>query len=199
MKRRLICLALALITTACANIPPSYKFDPSASEGLIIGSITYDSTFGLYALKLTPPPSVTEPKVDVGYSMWPPLSPMYDDQLKAKGGTFAVSVPAGVYRIRGWKIEQGYRVRESSAPIDLEFTVEAGKAIYLGNLHFSRKQEASLRDRSERDLPVLQAKYAVLKTAPLTSSIEAGVDLQDVGGRFRQHWDPVYIRIPTTR
>jgi hypothetical protein len=57
MKIHFLSLVAAMALSACANISSSYKFDPTSEDGLIVGSITYDSSIGLYALAISPPPS----------------------------------------------------------------------------------------------------------------------------------------------
>jgi hypothetical protein len=140
MKSRFFSLLSIAALTACSNISSSYKFDPASEDGLIIGTITYDSSIGLYALVVSPPPAAPPPKIDVGYSMWPPLGPLFDETLKARGGTFAVPAKAGTYTIRGWAIKQGQKVSRPTSPVDIGFTVEKGKSSYIGNLHFSTGQ-----------------------------------------------------------
>lgn len=193
----LFVLASAALLSSCANVPSDYRFDASKAEGLVVGSITYDGSLGLYALILTAPPGVDAPRIQVGSSMWPALTPQFDEGLKATGGTFAVALPAGDYKIQAWDVRQGQRSRSSSAPIDIAFSVERGRATYLGNLHFSKQLVVSLRDRSSRDMAVLQTRYEALKSAPLTLSIDKDMDLQGLGGSYRQSYQiPVYIPTP---
>ena len=200
MKIHISLLFAACLFTSCANVPSSYKFDPANDEGLIVGSITYDGSIGLYIMVVSTPPAAPPPKIDVGYSMWPPLGPLFDDGLKTRGGTFAVKATPGTYSIRAWRIKQGYKISQSTSPIDIPFTVERGKTSYIGNLHFSEHWEVSLRDRSERDLPVLQSRYEVLKSAPLAYTITKDTDIKGLGGAYRSSVQmPIFIPIPIGR
>jgi hypothetical protein len=196
MNRLLLALFAALVATSCANVPADYKFDAAKDDGLIVGSITYDSSIGRYSL-IAVPSGASKPSVmSVGYSQWPPLGPLNDDALKARGGTYAVAAPAGSYRVVGWEIRQGAKITRNSAPIDVPFTVEKGKASYLGNLHFSQDWDVSLRDRSARDLPVLQARYEALKQAPLQFTIAKDVNIEKLGGDYRSQFQiPIFIPI----
>jgi hypothetical protein len=201
IRRALLVLSVALMTS-CANVSSDYRFDPSKDEGLIVGSITYESALGLYSLVVTgtdPTTSVARPKIDVGYSMYPALGPTYDDALSAKGGTFAVAVPAGSYKIVAWFAKQGAKVSGPTRRFEIPFTVERGKASYVGNLNFSPDWEVSLRDRSDRDLPALAAKYSALKTAPLAYTIAQGTDLKNLGGEYQSRIDfsavPIFVPI----
>jgi hypothetical protein len=198
--RNFIQLLLALALASCANVPSDYKFNESSSEGLIVGSITYDTSIGLYALVVVPSAGSIQPRINVGYAMWPPLGPLTDDALKVRGGTFAVAVPAGRYEVIGWQITQGYKITRPTRPVSIPFTVEKGKASYLGNLHFDEDWKVALRDRSERDLPILMNRYDSLKTAPLAFTIAKGVDIQALGGDYDSRISPPgVIFIPIRR
>lgn len=196
MNRLLLALTLALLGASCANVPSDYKFDPAKDDGLVIGSITYDSSLGKYSLIVISPGSSKPLAMSVGYSQWPPLGPLNDDALKARGGTYAIAAPAGNYRIIGWEIRQGAKSTRNSAPIDVPFTVDKGKASYLGNLHFSEDWEVSLRDRSARDLPVLQTRYETLKQAPLQFTIAKDTNIEKLGGEYRSQFQiPIFVPI----
>lgn len=188
--------------TSCANVPADFQFDASKDVGLIVGSITYESSIGLYALAVvgsSEATSTVRPKIDVGYSMFPPLGPLYDEALKAKGGMFAVAVPAGNYKIVGWAVRQGAKISGPGQRVDIPFVVERGKASYVGNLHFSPDWEVSLRDRAARDLPALSAKYDALKKAPLAYTIAQDTDLRGIGGEYQSRFDyssvPIFVPV----
>jgi hypothetical protein len=186
----------ALALTSCANISGSYKFDPSSDEGLIVGTITYDTSLGLYWLYVKPSTSAPPPKIDVGSSMWPPLTPQFDDALQAKGGTYAVAVKAGKYTVQGFGVKQGYTMYRSTVPIGIEVVVEKGKTTYLGNLHFWKDDQVSLRDKSSRDIPALKAKYEVLRSAPIAFTIAEGTEIKGLGGEFQSRTQfPIMIPI----
>jgi hypothetical protein len=198
MNRLLAVLAAALFAS-CANVPSDYKFDHTKDDGLVIGSITYDSSLGLYSLVVVSPGSSKPLVMSVGYSQWPPLGPLTDDALKARGGTYAITAPAGSYRIIGWQIRQGAKITRNSVAIDAPFTVEKGKASYLGNLHFSEDWDVSLRDQSSRDLPVLQTRYDVLKQAPLQFTIAKDTNIERLGGEYRSQFQMPMIFVPIVR
>jgi hypothetical protein len=129
--------------------------------------------------------------------MWPPLGPLRDDQLDAKGGTFTLAAPAGEYRIVGWQIKQGYKITRNSVPISIPVTVAQGKSSYLGNLHFDEHWEnVQLRDKSDRDIPVMQTRVEVLKTTPIEFSIAKGVAWEKFGGEYSSRYQmPIIIPI----
>ena len=196
---RLAFYALAtLALTSCANISGSYKFDPSNDEGLLVGSITYDTSLGLYWLYVKPSGANPPPKIDVGSSMWPPLSPQFDDALQAKGGTYAVAVKSGKYTLQSFGVKQGYTTYSSTVPIGIEILVEKGKTTYVGNLHFWKDDTVSLQDKSGRDIPALKAKYEVLRSAPLAFTIADGTEIKGLGGPFQSRTQ-IPIMVPVGR
>ena len=197
MRKIAFTLAVTLLLSACAGVSSDYKFDPKKTDGLILGSITYDSSIGQYSLIFISQASATPQLASVGYSMWPPLGPLHDDLLNAKGGTFALAVPAGEYRIVGWQITQGYKITRNSVPISIPFTVAQGKSSYLGNLHFDEDWEnIQLRDKAERDLPVLQSRVNILKTTPIEFGIEKSLVLKKFGGEYSSRYKtPIFIPI----
>jgi hypothetical protein len=106
---------------------------------------------------------------------------------KQRAGGFAVEVPEGSYRIVAWRVTKGSMGYHSSLPISIEFRVECGMTSYLGNLHFDEEMEnVKLRDRSSRDLPLLTAKYPVLRTAPLAFAITPGMEVTKLGGEYKR-------------
>ena len=190
-------VVVATLLSACAGVPSDYKFDPKKSDGLVLGSITYESSIGQYALILVPQTSSNALVASVGYSMWPPLGPLRDEKLDAKGGTFTLAAPAGEYRIVGWQIKQGYKITRNSVPISIPFTVAQGKSSYLGNLHFDEHWEnVQLRDKADRDLPVIQSRLEVLKTTPIEFSIAKGFAWEKFGGEYSSRYQmPIIIPI----
>ena len=127
---------------------------------------------------------------------WPPLGPEFDNDLNAKGGTFATVVPAGAYAIRGWRIQQGATVYAPNSPIEIPFTVEPGKVTYVGNFHFHKSDVVSLEDRSARDLPILRSRYEGVSAAPLAVSIAPGTKVDSLGGGMNKSFiAPTFILI----
>ncbi len=181
-----------------SGVDRDFKLDPAGPNGLVIGTITYDSFTGAYRVAWVARQGGAVFDAGVGFANWPPLGPEYDTDLKAKGGTFVVSVPAGDYNVRGWTIRQGMTIYSPSTPVDIPFRVEAGKATYLGNFNFRKSDDIVLEDLAERDLPVLRARYSAVADAPLAASIERGTRIESLGGRQDKRFlTPVII--PVTR
>ena len=202
-------LAVCVLVVSCASpaarqsVDADFKLNPNGTTGIAVGSITYDTGLGVYSVSWTPSAGGTGVYAGgVGYAMWPPLGPEYDSDLKAKGGTFAVEVPAGEYTLQRWSQRAGYMVYSSKRPIGLTFTVLPGKVTYLGNFHFNKSDEVSLEDRSSRDIPILKARYGSVRAADVGMSIADGFSLQAIGGEVQRTMDlPAYrpILIPVKR
>jgi len=205
--RRLVALtALCAFLASCASpsatrtsVAADHKLDSTGTMGLVVGSITYDSGLGVYSISFGKDAARPDQVASVGWSMWPPLGPVYDDDLKAKGGTFAIEVPAGEYKLAKWFIRQGYIIYKAEQTIGIPFTVEAGKVTYLGNIHFQESGEVSLRDRSSRDIPTLKARFSAVKAADVGLSIAEGFNLDAIGGATQRSMQmpalPVYVPI----
>lgn len=93
--------------------------------------------------------------------------------------------------IRSWQVSQGPSNVWSTVPIDIEFTIEAGKAIYLGNFDFQETKRfgraiaaatVTLTDHVERDGPILAKRFPALSNTPITQSLQQGTSIANVGG-----------------
>ena len=196
-------LCLSVLAAACGNIPADYKFDPSKPKGVVIGSVSYESSMGKYSMYAASP--ALPGGVEFSFGCATPLfcTQFNDSDFSAKelpkqrGGGFAVEVPEGTYRIVGWHVVRGSHHSNSTRPINIEFTVERGKATYIGNLHFDADwEDVKLRDKAARDLPLLQSKYPVLKAAPTAFAIAPGVEIRKLGGGYQSRIDgPIFIPV----
>ena len=199
--RALLVVLLSLLAS-CANVSSDYKFDPQHPAGLVVGTITYESGLGSYRIIVVPTnPEKSGAKklylLQAGDSQWSPFSRKFDDDLKRDGSTFAVEMPAGKYVIKAWEVGQGPRISKCTSSIDIPFEVEAGKAIYLGSFNWDEDWEnITLTNQSERDIPVLKSRFAVLKASPLTMSIAPNTKLEKLGGGYRYSYEiPIFIPV----
>ena len=196
-------LAICAVMCACASpaatrssVGADYRLDPTGTKGLVVGSITYDTGLGVYSIAWTPSAGGPGYVASVGWALWPPLGPEYDDDLKAKGGTFAVEVPSGDYTLQKWSQRAGYIVYSAERPIGLTFSVKPGEVTYLGNFHFHKSDEVSLEDRSSRDIPILKARFGAVKAADVGMSLANGFSLQAIGGATQRRMEaPAYMPI----
>lgn len=183
MRYFLIGLA-AYLLASCASVSSDYQFAGDKSVGLAIGSITFESSIGQYGLVAQRAADGKKFSFKVGSSLWSPFSRWFDPELKSRGGTYAVELPVGRYSLTRWEVFQGSRHSVSSQHIPVTFYIEQGKATYLGNLHFGEDWLVSLRDRADRDLPLLKNRIPALNGVPVEIVIDKNGELKGVGGRY---------------
>jgi hypothetical protein len=186
--------SLPLLVSSCAtnSTPPDLRFNTESTQALIVGSITYDSGTGVYSVAATSRHGSSVFSARVGYPLWPPLGPEFDDALQKKGGTFAVPVTPGQYTLQRWSIRQGQRMFHPEQPIGLVFKADAGKVTYLGNFHFDANGEVALSDQAARDLPILRARLPAAAIATPAYSIPAGARLERIGNAEAKRVDTVF-------
>ena len=193
---RALVACLAVVASSCANVPSDYKLDPAKPVGLVVGSITYESSIGEYGLVAQSIETSKRIVFKVGHGEWTPFTRMHDDDLGMRGGTFAVEVPSGEYRIVGWQVRQGFSTSRSTHPVEVPFLVQSGQSTYLGNLHFSPHWVASLHDQATRDLPILERRFRALRSSPLAIAISEGTHLEQFGGGYMSRTDiPIFIPV----
>ena len=96
-----------------------------------------------------------------------------DDWKSPTGRLVYIKLPAGNYQFHEWEY-YGSRFFPFTNPIP--FTVSAGKANYIGNLHFSVLPKASaykfeIRDMSDRDLPLLLKRIPTLRRDQIVTKL----------------------------
>ena len=185
-------LLLALSACATTNIPEG------TPRGLVVGSVTYESSVGVYAFVITNKEGKRVASPGVGSGMWTPFLKEDDEDLKERGGTVNLELPAGEYRLVGWEVRRAQTTYRSSRPYEIPFLVEPGRATYIGNLHFDKHWEnVALRDRASRDLPVLTKRVQQLGTMPVAYSIAAGANIEKLGHGFVGRTEaPIYFPFP---
>lgn len=193
-----LCFLLSSCSTT-SGISRDFKLNPSGTDGLVVGTITYSSFTGSYSVGWSSPDGKAAFWASVGFANWPPLGPEFDDDLGAKGGTFATIVPAGTYTIGRWRIQQGMTIYAPSSPMAIPFTVDAGKVTYIGSFHFDKSDVVSLEDRSSRDLPILRSRYQAVSASPLAFSIAPGTKIESLGGEMNKSFMTPFIFVPVVR
>ncbi len=206
IKRIALWMAAVVLLSGWGNVGRNYRFDPGGSEGLVAGSISYEGGLGRYFLVVESEATSRKHELGFGCAVWPCMQPADDEDFsrgempEQRGGGFVVSLPEGTYRLTGWRVRQGSLSSRSKEPVDIEFVVARGKVSYLGNLHFDGDwEDVRLRDRSDRDLPLLQEKFPVLQDAGLAYSIAPGTDLVGIGGMYKRGLENLIIFIPVAR
>ena len=212
-RRALLLLSASVsLLTACAapNIAPDFALEKSAKSGVAAGSITYEGGYAAYRLRIIARNGEAEYRVEHGSAQTLNMVLAFKGEkvnpaLQKRGSTFAVELPAGRYVIESWHISQGAANVSSTAPMGIEFEVEGGKAIYLGNFHFKETgrlgravtaSDVTLSDQSTRDLPALRAAFPNLAATPFSQALAEGTVIEHVGGESRgQLTVPIFIPI----
>jgi hypothetical protein len=196
---RWLVAAFTVALSACATTESAP--DPSAPTGMVVGSITHESSVGSYGLGIVGKPGQRIRPPSVGFGMWTPFNNEMDEDFKEKGGTYSMDLPAGEYRIVGWFVLRASTHYRSAQPFEIPFSVEPGKATYLGNLHFDKHWEnVTLRDRASRDMPVLIKRVPKLASVEVTQSISPGANVERLGsGYTSQNQMPLYMPVPVRR
>jgi len=203
INKFLIALISCALICSCANISNDFKFDPNKATGVVVGSISWESSLARIHLYAQADSGDKPIRLSFGCDLVPCLTPWNDaafsasDDPKQRAGGYAVEVPEGKYRLVAWEVVRGHWRSTSKAPIDIEFSVERGKVSYIGNLHFDAEWDnVQLRDKASRDLPALKAAYSILRTAPLSYQIASGLVINKVGGEYQTRLKgPIYIPV----
>lgn len=198
---RLRVLALAAVVSAlaaCASGPsfreptpdPSVKLE-SPTNGIVVGSATHEIRDGAEAAYA----GYRFHRADGG-GAWSVVSQQQGLMSRARhfedvnGVVFAKELPAGEYVLTNWWLNNGTGMTVSPRePVPIQFTVRAGEAVYIGNLHMTVRTGDNIFgititaggwpeivDHAERDLPVIRSAY------PALPDIRVGV----LDGR---HWE----------
>ncbi len=80
---------------------------------------------------------------------------------KPYGRVVIIELPEGEYEFYSWWGSNGKGIMRPKEEFSLRFKVIAGKAVYLGNLHFwfqGHQWKMKVTDMRERDLPLLYQK-----------------------------------------
>ncbi len=185
---RHIAILLAFILSGCAtpNLDRAYSTKETSNNGVIIASLT-----------------------KTGHGHWPPGynfknidgsnkgilkfdQDMFDritsDYSGLDGKLIVLELPAGEYQIYRWFISQGYIGLESVDGFDIRFTVEPGKAFYIGELNNDRdaggllgmglgRMSFNVKDGRGRDLKVVEKLYPNLASTDIQTNLMSVVSL----------------------
>lgn len=164
MVSAIITMAAVTLLAGCMTPAGSAKYavtTPDPARGIVVGTVFERAVFtphGVYFYIVTPEGEkimLTRDVVAGQARFWnePPKVP------KGAGTTFSLQLPPGKYQITGWALNYGTYNRKNSEAFatPVEFTVQAGKTIYIGRLDANRFLEvASIHDNYEEDSPYLQ-------------------------------------------
>ncbi|WP_034351404.1 hypothetical protein [Herbaspirillum sp. GW103] len=174
-----ICL-LVLLLTACAasNVDRDFSLENNPDQGIVIASVSFDragsrnSQAMFYLDEGIPGAPVPARRLE---ALPEHATIRMGSQFKdSYGQVLAISLPAGRHTISSWRLVRSaaYSLSPSEKMPPLEFHVAAGKVQYIGNLHLNLVEgknmlglrmvaDASpeIRDRQDRDLPIIKKKY----------------------------------------
>ncbi|TQV82135.1 hypothetical protein [Denitrobaculum tricleocarpae] len=200
-------LLIGFVLSGCAtkSVDTSFAFTPETETGLVVGSASsdvkdeswYDGLVKFYYIKTDEIGKLGTKNAGFIYALPPtlPLGAPGDSEFSdSDGSVFAIALEPGDYILSRWEIEVGaYAIIYPVDPAPLPFTVEKGKATYVGNLHmFFRTARniigltsindgrPAISDRSERDLPLLLERYPNLKREEIEIEI---IDDRPWGGK----------------
>lgn len=216
--RRLLSFLMVLaaaVLGGCAtpNIARDFDLAKARGSGVASGTITYQGGYAAYRLVLRSLASGETYTVEHGDAQV--LNPVLafkgeavNARLGVRGSAFAEELPAGRYEIRSWHVSQGMVSIWSTGPIGVEFEIQPGRAVYLGNYHFRQTARmglamtdcvVALSDRADRDLPVLAAEFEALGAVPFASALQAGTRVEPLGGASGMRMQMPVVFVPVGR
>jgi hypothetical protein len=205
------CLAtlLALFVAGCAtpNIQDTHNLETSQGSGVVAGTITYEGVYGAYILHLE---SQAGEKFRIQHGTGQTLNLMLafkgedrNARLDATGSPFAVELPPGTYSLSKWQVSVGAANITSTGPTGVSFTLESGKAIYIGNYHFRETARfgrlptsavVTMTEMGRRDLSVIRDAFPALSSVPITQTVTPALHLENLGGSSSSRISmPVFI------
>jgi hypothetical protein len=183
MKRRALLLSPFAAGLAACGSPPTLK----ASDGGRLGekavaviSVTHDAAVGrrVHAIFNLDPSTLTNRLLRSVEPVVPGIVSGTSDFEDAIGHVYVMDLSPGEHRIDGWHVHSDSQVslQPRIKPPALTFRVNAGDAIYLGNLHMRMDLGRSmggmpmptdalpmLRDRRDVDLRIAESKVPGLR------------------------------------
>ena len=165
-------------TTIQSNIRPDYNFENNKDSGLIIGTVSHpeevdDIVFSIFHINYysgNPKGTIRFRERGLLYSGHPAEFEFED--AGNKGKFFILEFPAGEHSVDYWGIQFGFwLVSPKSAPTPLEFNIQPGEILYLGNFHMQPTKGKYLagefqdggipviNDQSDRDIQLFRELY----------------------------------------
>jgi hypothetical protein len=167
---------LAMLGGCASKAPKDFDFSKNPEDGIIVFSVSHDSEAGRGVTLMVYLDSESKVLGNAPYSSVESVAGIrtgsdFEDDY---GRLAVVNLPAGRHQFSYWQITNGTRLRitPSKSPPPLEFEIKPGSVVYLGDFHgtvamgrniFGMKIAGGgypeLRDRHERDIPLLESKY----------------------------------------
>ncbi|GGC90926.1 hypothetical protein [Halopseudomonas salina] len=176
-----LCLLAMLMLVGCATKNVNQGVDPGqmVDTGLVFASVStsVESGFGPVALFYFTEGGYVESREE-----HIPGATLKPSELEEDSGRLVVlEMPVGPNSLRYWQLTHGMARYTPAQPVpEIKFTVESGKALYLGNLHMNVDMGSNflnqpvvgdllpeIRDRSERDLAMFKSRYSRVSDADI--------------------------------
>jgi hypothetical protein len=197
-------LTLVLAGCATTSVPATYTPSETSGKGVVVASITYSGRYAGYSVMYASSDGRTTGKFMVGKGMV--LIPYFPDmdfeEKEMKGEVVVAELPAGQYVINGWRVSSGYANIGPTSPVQVRFTVEPGKKVYLGSFHFEQTRSMGLTvtgvkvgftDREMRDMNVVARKFPGVASSPSGGSAPHGITIDALGGGGNTTMSAPYI------
>lgn len=177
-------------TTIQSNIRTDYAFESNKDTGLIIGTVGHPedvddmafTSFYINHYSGNPKGILSFRERSLFYSNHP-AEFEYEDAGN-KGMLFVLEFPAGEHSVDYWTIQFGFWiVSPKSAPTPLDFKLQPGEILYLGNFHMhptKRKYLAGefqeggipvITDQSDRDIQLFRELYPNFSARNIKSNV----------------------------
>ena len=197
---------LTLVLSGCAttSVPANYAPSENSGKGVVVTSITYSGRYAGYSVMYASSDGKTTGKFMVGKGMvLIPYFPDMDFEEKGmKGEVVVAELPAGQYEINGWHVSSGYASIRPASPVQVRFTVEPGKKVYLGSFHFEQTRSMGLTvtgvkvgfaDQEVRDMNVVAKKYPGVASSPSGGTVPQRTTIDALGGGGSTRMSAPYI------
>ncbi len=158
----LFLIFLSLTGCSKVNVQTDYQLQQDKPVGLLVMSVTHNTRAVTLQYK----------NMDNHMDGAIMTSTIHDkmDFTQPKGRLMVSELPVGKYHIYQWQTDvDGFHY--TSPLLSIPFTIEQGKAIYIGSLNINTKiiypfmkveYEHMIKDKSERDIALLKKKYPKL-------------------------------------
>lgn len=186
---------LTIVLSGCAttSVPTNYTPLESSGKGIVVTSITYSGMYSGYSVMYASSDGKTKGEFTVGKGVvLIPYFPDMDFEEKGmKGDVVVAELPAGQYEINSWQVSSGHAIIRPVSPVQVRFTVEPGKKLYLGSFHFEQTRsmgfavtgvKVGFADQESRDMNVVAKKYPNVASSPRGGTVPQRVAIDSLGG-----------------
>ena len=182
---------VACVAGCATQAPRNIDLAARPGEGVVVFAVSHDvsggrgSTFSVH-LDKEGPDALTHIYPSVETKATIRMGSDFDDDF---GRIAVVNLPAGRHELSTWSFSNGTGlfISPKVTPPPLPFEVKAGSVIYLGDIHgllgvgrnligmkSAGDVEPEVRDRHERDLAVLDAKYPQFRGKAVVQLLPTG-------------------------